>query len=277
MKLRGFLADVKIVSNATDANSRDLCVSFIIGRLEGRALDSIPDDVESIDEIVKRLKSKIKSEPSEVVESKILNLRVRKGDFNKFSEEAEKLCESFRRSLVVEGIPDSVAEKWTIKRAVKLCRQTARDDAVKNLVGAAKYETPAEVFSTFLTELENSKEEKKAKDAAMLRSQQGNNPRFNNNRNNSGNARSHNNRNFGRNNNNNNRNSGRNFDGRNNRHSGGNANYGNNRNNNNSSGNFRGKNSRRNGNEQIIRLVSGAPSTQAAIAAREEQFFRLEN
>lgn len=276
MKLRGFLADVKIVSNATDANSRDLCVSFIIGRLEGRALDSIPDDVESIDEIVKRLKSKIKSEPSEVVESKILNLRVRKSDFNKFSEVAEKLCESFRRSLVVEGIPDSVAEKWTIKRAVKLCRQTARDDAVKNLVGAAKYETPAEVFSTFLTELENSKEEKKAKDAAMLRSQQGNNPRFNNNRNNSGNARSHNNRNFGRNNNNNNS-SGRNFDGRNNRHSGGNANYGNNRNNNNSSGNFRGKNSRRNGNEQIIRLVSGAPSTQAAIAAREEQFFRLEN
>lgn len=211
------------------------------------------------------------------MESKILNLKVKKGDFNKFSEEAEKLCESFRRSLIVEGIPDDVAEKWSIKRAVKLCRKTARDESVKNLVGSMKYEAPAEVFSTFLTELENAKEERKAKDAAILRGQQGNNRRFNNNRNGSGNSRGYNNRNFGRNNNNSNRNGGRNFGGQNNRQNGGNSNYNNNHNYNNNNNNFRGGNNRQNRNEHTIRFVSGAPGTQAAIAPPEEQFFRLEN
>lgn len=132
MKLRSFLNDVNIVKNATHEANTNLCVSFILGRLEGRALDGVPEDVKTVDEIVNKLKAKIKAEPSEVVESKILNLKVRRGDFNKFSEEAEKLCESFRRSLIVEGIPSNIAEKWSIKRAVKLCRKTARDESVKN-------------------------------------------------------------------------------------------------------------------------------------------------
>lgn len=272
---------MKIVQEATDECNRNLCLSFVVGRLEGRALDGIPEDVKTVADIVKILKARIKTEPSDVVESKILNLKVKKGDFNKFSEEAEKLCESFRRSLIIEGIPSDVAEKWSIKRAVKLCRKTARDESVKNLVGSTKYEAPAEVFSTFLTELENAKEERKSKDAAILRGQQGNNRRFNNNRNSAGSSRGYNNRNFGRNNNNNyhgsnnNRGGGRNFGGQNNRHGGGNANYNNNRNNNNMSnnnGNFRGGN-----RQQTIRYVTGAPSTQQAIAPPEEQFYCLEN
>lgn len=151
-KLESFLSEIELVDNLAELNNKTLCIKFVKSRLEGKALECLPDTIESMDDITNALKAEIKAESSSVIEGKILSLRVQKGNFSKFSEEAEKLAENLRRSLVVEGMSKAKAREITIKKTVELCRKTARSDVVKSVVSSAHFDTPAEAIAKLITE-----------------------------------------------------------------------------------------------------------------------------
>lgn len=256
-------------------------------KMKNFALESLPDEIESVDDILQALKDSIKPEISAVVEGKLMALRLEKGNFTKYTEQAEKLSEAFRRSLVVEGIPKTKAKEMTIKKTVELCRKTATSEIVKSVLSAASFLSPKEVIAKFVTENDIVRREKRESDNNK---NAGN--KFNNNfQNNRGNYRG-NRGNFRGNRGFQNNNRG-NFNNNGNSNRGGfNGNYrGNDR------GNFRGQNrgghrgntrgnynnygnNNQNQNEHVIRFVSGQQNGQQQQIqqnqGQNEQVFRLQ-
>lgn len=185
LKLKTFLADVDLVNAAAEAANKALCITFIKRCLTGRALECITDDDNTIELIKTALDDNIKPESADVVEGKMMALRVRKGNFTEFTQEAERLAEAFRRSLVVSGIPRAKAQELTIKKTIELCRKTARLDTVKSVISSTKYEQPADVLATLVTQNDIARKEKAESDAIKAKQQsknsgsQNRNGRFN--------------------------------------------------------------------------------------------------
>lgn len=171
LKLASFLADVDMVVETTEEANKTSCVKFIKRCLSGKALECIPEDADTVDKIKDALKENIKPESSDVVEGKLMALRVKKGDFTEFTQEAEKLAEAFRRSLVVSGITKAKAQEMTIKKTIELCRKTARSDVVKSVISSSKYEQPADVLATLVTQNDVARKEKAETDAYKAKTQ----------------------------------------------------------------------------------------------------------
>lgn len=259
LKLNSFISDVEMVNELKEADQVEICFKFIKAKLEGKALECITDDMNTVQQIIDALKLEIKPESSAVIEGKLQALKLIKGDFTKFTEEAEKLSEAFRRSLVVEGIPRAKAQEMTVKKTIDLCRKTARSDVVKSVLSSAKFDQPGDVIAKFVTESDIARKEKQLAD--NFRNQKSTNPKFHQhkkfdknkqfNKTGHSNSNKFSNGNFQKKNYN-----GRNFPNKNNN-----------------------KNQNNRQNEQTIRIVSGnAPSTSSAgpsNAQPQEQYFHI--
>lgn len=163
LKLETFLTDIDFVEALAEAEQSDLCFKYIRSKLEGKALECMPENLTTVQQITEALKQKIKPESSKVIEGKITSLRLIKGNFSTFAKQAEELAENLRRSLVVEGISKAKAEEMSIGKTVELCRKTARSDVVKSIISSTSYKTPAEVIAKFITESDIAKIEFKQK------------------------------------------------------------------------------------------------------------------
>lgn len=179
LKLESFVTDVEMIEEIATAENKEFCFKFIKAKLEGKALECITDE-KTVIEIIAALKKEIKPESSTIIEGKIMALKLIKYDYTKFTEEAEKLSEAFRRSLVIEGIPRAKAQEMTIKKTAELCRKTSRSDIVKAALTSTKFEHPGEVIAKFVTESDIvRKEERELKN---FRAKQSNNPKFSQNK-----------------------------------------------------------------------------------------------
>lgn len=267
-KRDGFIADIELVVDVAERQNVPTCLKFIKSKLEGRALEALPENVETVQQIIDALKKDIKLEPSAVIEGRIAALRLDKGNYSKFTETAEKQIEAFRRSLVNEGITKQKSQEMAIKKTVEICRKIARSEIVKSVLAATQYDTPADVLAKFVTENDIARKEKR--EAENGKNNQNRNKQFDNKKkfNKNGNYKS------GKNNH-------RNQDGGNNNQ----GNRNNNRNgNNNRQGQGSGQNRHRNNNnnnnnrEHTIRLVQGnapAPPAGGSQQNQGEQVFHL--
>lgn len=256
LKLESFLADVDLVIElAENDDTKKMAVKFIKSKLEGRALECLPEEVTQMDHITSALKTTIKPESSKVIEGKIMALRIDKGNLSKFNEQAEKLSEALRRSLIIEGISKKKAEEMTITKTVELCRKTARSEIVKSVISATPFATPAEVIAKFITESEVARREYKESESAK-------NSKFNKNKN------------YGQ-----QKNNGNKFNkygqSQNNQRQGGNYRH-QNRNNNSNTRNYQGNNGNRNNvnnnrREATIRIVSGNGQTPSGDGQSQNQ------
>lgn len=284
LKLESFLASVDLIQTMCEEANADLCFKYIKSKLDGTALECLPDDVDSVDDIVNALNANITPDSSKVVEGRLLALRLEKSNFTRFSEQAEKLSEALRRSLGVEGITKAKASEMAIAKTVELCRKTARNEIVKSVLAAATFNSPKEVISKFITENDVAKKEKQEQSV-----QGQNRNRFNGGNNNfRGNSRGNFNNNgnrggFVNNNrfNNNRQNNFQNFNGNRGGFNNNRGGFNNNRGNFNRNNNFNNRNQNR--GEQVIRFIAGAQQQQALPPANQnnqnnqgEQVFRLQ-
>lgn len=175
LKLQSFLEDIELVEQCAEENNKKLCLTFIKRCVSGRALEYLPDDIKEIKHITDALKKTIKPETSAVVEGKLLALKIHNNDLTKFTEEAEKLAEAFRRSLVVEGTSKPQAEQMTIKKTIELCRKSTKDKVTKSVVASTPCTQPAQVLALFVTQTDIARREKQEEDAAQLLRQQNKN------------------------------------------------------------------------------------------------------
>lgn len=260
LELNGFISDATLLmSMATADETKKFCFEYIKNSVRGRAEEYVPENCTTLTDLISALKSKIKPETSDVVEGKILSLRLQKGDFTKFAQEAEKLSEAFRRALVVEGITKNKAEEMTVTKMVELCRKTAKIEIVKSVLESTKFDTPAEVIAKFITQTDKARREYKEANPTNSKNQGGNNTNFNKKKGNK------------------NRNDNKNENRSDNRF----GNRGGNRNKNQNQQRSRNRNNDNRStrsNEQTIRLIASTPqNTVEQPLQPQEQFFRIEN
>lgn len=182
LKLSTFITDIELVVELAEAEQEDLCFKFIKSKLEGRALEAMPDELETVDQIKTALEEKIKSDSSRVIAGKMASLRLIKGNYSTFAKQAEDLAEAFRRSLVLEGMSKAKAEEMSIDETTKICRKIANNDIVKSVLAGSKYASPAEVIAKFITESDIARQEYQQKQTAQLKKQNNSNKKFDKNK-----------------------------------------------------------------------------------------------
>lgn len=126
-------------------------------RLEGIAREAIVIEPTNPNDIITQLRAAIKTEPSKVIEGRILALRTERTNLTKFAERAEELAEQLRRSLITEGFSKPKAKELSIEKTVELCRKSARNDTVKAVLAASKFTEPKEVIAKMIVEINNLK------------------------------------------------------------------------------------------------------------------------
>lgn len=154
--LRPLISAIELLEEmAENDEHRRLLKKFIMIKLQGRALDCIPPNPESIEVIKTALETNIEPENSEVVKGRMLALKADRWSFTNFSEYAEKvetLGESLKRSLIFEGIPARKANEITIDRTIRLCSSYTTFTSVKSVLASSKFEDHKKVVDKFIIE-----------------------------------------------------------------------------------------------------------------------------
>lgn len=276
-QLAPFLASIDYLREmATSEPLKILLLKFVRTKLEGYASEIVPEDVDSIDALMKCLRDKIKPENSKVVEGRMMALQSSRLNMQDFSKQVEELSDSFRRALIADGMPNLLAERQVIDKTIELCRNSTQSVTVKSILAATQFSTPKEVVAKFVVETNTSKQEAQI---LSLRQFQNRNfrGRFNANqqKGNRANGRFANNGNRQ-----NNYNGNRRYNNYNNSNGNNNNNYNRqNQNQNNNSqqggsyrgrgGNYRGGN--RGGNQnRSVRVVENSTATQSTLGTAEE-------
>lgn len=151
-QLESFIVNVNLVKSVCTSELMPIFVSFVNGRLEGKARDYIPE-ASSIEEIVENLRKHIKPEASAVLEAKLGAVNLDTKNLSSFAEEIERLSDKLIHALVLEGVTAKKAIEMSVIKVVDTCRNQTRDDLVKCVLASAHFETPKAVLAKFTTEV----------------------------------------------------------------------------------------------------------------------------
>lgn len=182
--LNSFINSVKLLQELSNDNVRGIFVRFVKSKLEGKALETIPENANDVDEIIAALKNQIRPDNSKVIAGRLLALKPDRAKLVEFSEQAEKLADALQRSLIIEGISQAKAGEMSIEKTVEVCRSAARSDLVKSVLASTKFESPKEVIAKYIVESSTEEREKQilAYRAYQKQNKRGN--RYNGNNNN---------------------------------------------------------------------------------------------
>lgn len=159
LALKTFVNAVALLKATTEDDQMDLLKKFVVSRLEGKALECV-NTKDTLENIMNSLEDSIKPDSSKVVEGKILSLRYNRSQANDFAEQANKLADALQRSLVIEGYSLEKAKEITIERTVEMCRQNARNEAVKSIIASKDFKDPREVVAKLIVEQTSQEKEK---------------------------------------------------------------------------------------------------------------------
>lgn len=152
MGLQTFVTGVEIARDfaTTDALRRKL-VTYVKGRLDGRARELITDEIETIEDLIDKLKDKIRPESSKVIEARIASLQYSIERQEEFANRAGELANALRRTLIIEGMTARKANELVIDRTIQLCRKNTHSNVVRAVLSAATFETAQEVVAKLIT------------------------------------------------------------------------------------------------------------------------------
>lgn len=204
LALSAFINSIELLKEVVPNNLNRMFTKFVESKLEGKALDSIPQNPNSVDEIILALRTQIKPDNSKVVAGRLLALKPDRAKMSEFTEQAESLADALQRSLIIEGITQAKAREMTIERTVELCRNATRSDLVKSILAASKFDSPKEVVAKYVVEANTEEKEKQIFQFRAQNNKRGfnkNRGRFKNQKQNNYNNGYNNNRNFNNNSN----------------------------------------------------------------------------
>lgn len=159
--LMPFINAVELLKSVCENDDhKGVLLQFVKTKLQSRALECLPDTCDSIDELIKELKNKIKPENSDVVEGRLMALKADKTNFGEYSQKAENLAEAFKRSLLLEGVAQDTAQKMTVKKTVELCRANTSSSLVKSVLASSNFTDAKEVIAKFMIESRNETTER---------------------------------------------------------------------------------------------------------------------
>lgn len=115
---------------ATTVDLQNILKTYILTKLDQKALSNVNENAATIDEIIEALKGKILSKTSKVLEGQMIALTLENKSLIDFQKQAEEISKNYQLSLFEEEIPLAIAEKLTIEKTVDLCRKNTRSSEV---------------------------------------------------------------------------------------------------------------------------------------------------
>lgn len=150
--LTAFISAIEMANTITPENQQDILIKYIKTKVEGKALEAIPSNATTADDIINALKQKIPPESSKVVLGRFLALRTERNALPKFQKEAEDLADQLRRAYISEGMTETLAENTTIDKTVEMCRLSTKSLQVKSILASKEFKSPKEVLAKLVTE-----------------------------------------------------------------------------------------------------------------------------
>lgn len=150
--LNAFITAIELADASSTAEQQTTLVKFIKTKLEGKALEALPENVNTATDIINALREKIKPDTSKVVIGRLLALRAERNALQKFQQQAEELADQLRRAYISEGMTHNLAEKTTIDKTVEMCRLSAKTNLVKSVLASSQFSNPKEVLAKLVTE-----------------------------------------------------------------------------------------------------------------------------
>lgn len=160
LALNAFINSIELVKEVATPELKPAFIKFVKSRLEGIALESVPEVVNNVDDIINALRQHIKPDNSKVIAGRMLALRVDRSKMVEFTQQAETLSEALQRSLIIEGISQAKAREMTIEKAVEVCRNAAKSDLVKAVLAATPFDSAKEVIAKYVVESATEYKEK---------------------------------------------------------------------------------------------------------------------
>lgn len=146
-KLTSFLDALTLLKANVETHEGN-AVAYVKTRLTGKARNIVGESA-TLEEISLKLKNGIKSESSQSVTSKLLNLKQRYNDA-KYITEIEGLTHKLKQAYIGEGVPENVAESYTTNTTIKALSANATSEKVKIIMEAGNFHTVQEAVQKFV-------------------------------------------------------------------------------------------------------------------------------
>ena len=150
-----FVDQVTQLREATPANLQTHLLSFVKGRLSGKARTAAKDSI-SLDDVIASLREEIQLESSEILESKLAALRFDYKNLTEFATAVENTSDQLIASLISEGVRKDKAKQMTTKLVVDTCKNSSRNQHVKTVMAAGNFSSPREALTKFRSEMSDS-------------------------------------------------------------------------------------------------------------------------
>lgn len=156
-----FLNAIELLVQIADTdNLRNLLISFVKTRMNGKAIEYLPVNNVSIASIIEALKKHIKPENDKVIRGKMAALRTDRISLTEFTKQAENLADSLKRALILDGIPNQKANQMAIDETINTCKLSSKTNYVKSVLASTAFASPKEVVAKFIVESNNEVAEK---------------------------------------------------------------------------------------------------------------------
>lgn len=146
-KLQTFIDSIELIKTYQTGHEA-LALSFIKTRLTGRARSYITNE-DSIENVVIKLKSVIKPESIDLAKAKLIGLEKRNKSTEVYVKELELLAGKLKDAYLTDGVPENVAEKYSIAEAKQAMIKNAAPSA-KILIKASRPQSIQELLADFI-------------------------------------------------------------------------------------------------------------------------------
>lgn len=148
VNLQSFLDALTLLDTIKD-NHETVAISLIKTKLVGTARNLISTEA-TIQQIINKLKSSVKGESVEVIQSKILNIKQQGKNANAYANEIEDLTKRLETAYISDGLPNETAKKYATNSAVAAIVKNATNEKVKLVMESGNFKDMNEAISKFI-------------------------------------------------------------------------------------------------------------------------------
>ena len=146
--LTSFLDALTLVDRIKEAHE-GIAIEVIKTKLKGHARDLISNE-NTIQAIKSKLENSVKGESSELLCSKLMNIKQQSKSATAYAEEIQVIAKKLGGAYIREGYPQDIADKLIRQNAAKAISRNASSDEVKLIIKTGNFMSLNEVMSKFV-------------------------------------------------------------------------------------------------------------------------------
>lgn len=169
-ELQSFLDALTLIDRIKDTHE-EVAIEVIKTKLKGQARNLITNE-STIQSIKTQLQTSIKGESSELLCSKLLNIKQGTKSATAYADEIQEIAKKLNGAYITEGYPQEIAVKLVRQNAAKAISRNASNDEVKLIIKTGNFSSLNEVICKFV---ESSTEASASKSSVFYFKRRGNN------------------------------------------------------------------------------------------------------